>query len=1163
MLDIFFFKGLLYMVHAFLTPNVGFFCHSDANWTVAEGVESLLAFLDCPPDVFEQTYRSSLLKLITQPKQSLLPDPHVVQAYGIACICSAEKKKERWLVQLDRLPFGLQREDQEVGLFRLAEGTRVVWADEAFYQMVGLSQEEFATTYTNDLSRFDASLSSLPVRTYLHVAQHNLLFCATRSAGYCFPLPASSSLNTYYKAFKANGMRAWQYELETSTLKGVIFSDADLFQLETLHRRLRNGESSCSARFFLEGEKRFVSVQYQREGSIAFAVEQDISSYANKQRFIFFEEHLHEQNLQSLQSVIKADLTDNTVVYLKRNGLESRAVGEVHTLSEVVEAIIGSMTFDEEKQTFRKRFSLDSMLEAEQEGINELLMEFRSSDETGSIHWMEARVLLNRDLNTHHVHALGTSRRITEKKKLELSLAEKPQRDHITNFYDKKTFASMVGLALKMEENHSLPYAFAIIEIQGISLVNQTIFSHIAQIIRLGINDRCIVGRLDSTNFGLFFDKIESCMDAKGRLERLASMLANASVFDAIEQHPTSFTGFVSGSYGDDGSYSSLLEKATLALEKAYEKGKNQVFVHDGEHAHFSSSMLPLNMMDIQAQGVILGHMDKTIRYTDLGSTLPLILSQVGMYYHSKRVCLLTKEPGKELQVAASWEPSTSALFSHSFAFDPFAGLFDKQQVRTVSTFEQHPSIPCFDGSDLLVGNLQIWNLEKSYLVVFDPAHDDSSVLTHAAQLISSEMTKRRMLDHQEYLLYHDNGTGFRNFHGYNQYISTLEGDPISSLGLIIVDINDLKEINRRQGKDFGNKVIMTASRVLRENFPEAVLFRLSSHEFLGVRVDVTYKGFSQMIEALSMQLHTLLPGITTSAHAWSEQEKQVPVLYNQASMELEANRQNSLNLSNLGEHYQAFAELDSSLKRGEYIIHLQPKICCTTGQACGSEALIRHMHPTHGLVSPAKFIPQLEQDGLIRYIDLFVFEEVCKLLSRWQGEGGKPLPVSLNFSRLTLLDTKLISKMEEIRARHGVDSKLVEIEITESFGALDRNLVQRVAQEIVEAGFTLCIDDFGSEYSNLSTLTLLPIKVLKLDKSLIDSVTYSENAQIFVEGFITICKKLAILTVAEGVETEVQKDLLVSMGCDMIQGYFFDKPLALSQFEQKYRAKSCLALSK
>lgn len=162
-------------------------------------------------------------------------------------------------------------------------------------------------------------------------------------------------------------------------------------------------------------------------------------------------------------------------------------------------------------------------------------------------------------------------------------------------------------------------------------------------------------------------------------------------------------------------------------------------------------------------------------------------------------------------------------------------------------------------------------------------------------------------------------------------------------------------------------------------------------------------------------------------------------------------------------------------------------------------------------------------------------------------------MPISLNFSRLTLLDENLISMMEDFCASYDIDRRLVEVEITESFGALDRNLVQKVVEDIAKAGFVVCIDDFGSDYSNLSTLTSLPLKVLKLDKSLVDSLSYSPKAQTFVEGFITICKKLDIRTVAEGVETEAQKDLLTGMGCDMIQGYFYDKPLAIDSFQQKY----------
>ncbi|MDY0288092.1 MAG: bifunctional diguanylate cyclase/phosphodiesterase [Sphaerochaeta sp.] len=1137
------------MIYSSHNTSVGFFCLDDGPWTITEGIEDLLAFLDCPADVFAQTYHSSLKNLMTQPKTSLLPLTQRVRLYGLSCLCSAEMQKGRWSVRLDRLPFGLQGKEQEVGHFRLGEGTRLKWADESFYKILGFSEEEFSSSYGGDLCRFDASLSSLPVRLYQHVAKQNLLFCTGGRAGYCFPLSPSSTLNTYHKALQTSGIRVWQYDVVKRTLEGVTFCDADLVQLESLHRRLREGESTVSSQFFLEGERRYVSVHYQREGSIAFAVEQDMTSFANRQRFTFFDEHLNEQ---SMHNIVRADLTDNQVVYLRKNGKPDKGGG---SFSEVFESLISSFTSDDERQTFRQRFNLEALLEAEQKEVNELRMEYRTSDETGSIHWMEARVLLNRDVHTHHIHALGTSRRITGKKKLELSLTEKPHRDPVTSFYDRKTFSSMVGLALKSEDDRSLGYALAIIEVPGIFGFREKLVSHMAQIILLGINDRCFVGRLDAVRFGMFFETIASSLDIKVRLERLASMLSTSSAFDVSKENLSLFSGFTTGLYSEDSSYQAVFDRAVMTLEKARERGNNQVCAHEEGLGSGLAPMMPPNVLDIRAQGVVLGCMDATIRGEDLGSTLPLILSQVGMYYQGRRVCLLSQEQGKALVVAASWEPAASSRSFAQFPYDPFFGLFDKQPVRKFMASDTFASFPCLDGSALLVGSLQVWNLSKCYLVVLDPLSDDLSVLAHAVQLISSEMTKRRLLDRQEYLLYHDRDTGLKNFHGYNQYVSTLQEDALSSLALVMVDINDLKEVNRHHGKEFGNTIIRTITQLLGECFSKATLFRISSHEFLGIRADITYKAFRAKVERLTSQLDRMLPGTTTVAQAWSDQEKHISVLYNQATMELEANRKNSLAFSSLGEHYQLYEELQASLGRGEYLIYLQPKIWCATEKVSGSEALIRHMHPTHGLVSPAKFIPKFEQDGLIKHIDLFVFEEVCKLLKRWQAEELPPTPVSLNFSRLTLLDANLISKMEEIRARHGVDSMLVEIEITESFGSLDRNLVKKVVEQIVGAGFPVCIDDFGSEYSNLSTLTSLPLRVLKLDKSLIDSLTTSAKAQAFVEGFIAICKKLEIQTVAEGVETEGQKSLLSSMGCDMVQGYLFDKPLAVKQFEQKYRA--------
>lgn len=1127
-------------------------CKQDQGLTITEGLQEVAAFLGCPLATIESVYKNSLRLLCTQSESSIFPQPHRVQIYGIPCICSARQEGKLWHVTLERLPFGLVDQEQVVGLFRLTEQGKILWADDTFRKLVGLPLDLEFDEEGYDLSQIDISFSFLFEEKYRYIAHLNLLFCTTKSAGYCFLLPHTAALYSYQKALSTNAMRVWQYDLESHRLSGVHFNDTDLFQLERLHRRLRNGEDSISERLFLEGEKRYVSVHYQREGNLAFAIEQDISSYANKQRFVFIEEHLHDRTKSSLRSIIKADLTDNKVTYLKHGSTPSsspKALG----FSEAFTSILGRVAFHEDRQQFQQRFNLEALLKAHQRGEEELSYEYRVSDEDGSIIWLEARVLLNRDLNTHHIQLLGITRVITQKKRLELSLANKPQRDKITGFYSLKTFGEIIDLALKRERDGGAAYALATIEIQGISLINSTLFAHIAQIIRLGINERCIVGRLDSTHFGLFFERAENITQVRACLERLANILANASVFDAIEQHPSAYIGFVSGLYGDSLSFSTLAERANLALLKAYERGKNQVSAYGFEDEDGFSQLLPLELLEGHAQGIVLGFMDATLRADDIGSTLPMILSQIGLYYKAKRVCLLTQEEHEDLQMGVLWEPTASARSFPPFAEDPFVALLGDHQMKRVQPEDNDFTIPFVGEHGLLIGELKVWNLKKAYLIVVGPENEDSSVFTHAVQLISSEMTKRRLLDRQEYLVYHDSDTGFGNLHGFNLYLTTNEEDSISSLGLVLLAVNDLKEITKYHGKEYATSIIHTVSETMKELLPDTQLYRLSDHEFLTVRKDITYRAFSAQVESLSEKLENLLPRMITFAQAWSEHEKNVSVLHNQARMELEANQHNTRGYSNLSKHYQAYEELHESIRRGEYIMYLQPKVCCHSMKVCSAEALIRHIHPIHGIVSPAKFIPQLEQDGLIKYIDLFAFEEVCRVLRRWKKEGHALMPISLNFSRLTLLDEKLIPTMRAICERYEIRHSLLEIEITESFGALDRNLVQKIVEDIAKAGFIVCIDDFGSDYSNLSTLTTLPLKILKLDKSLIDSLSYSEKARVLVAGFITICRNLEIATVAEGVETEVQMNLLVEMGCHLLQGYYFDKPLAVETFEQKY----------
>lgn len=245
--------------------------------------------------------------------------------------------------------------------------------------------------------------------------------------------------------------------------------------------------------------------------------------------------------------------------------------------------------------------------------------------------------------------------------------------------------------------------------------------------------------------------------------------------------------------------------------------------------------------------------------------------------------------------------------------------------------------------------------------------------------------------------------------------------------------------------------------------------------------------------------------------------------------------------------------ELMVSLEKGNFLVYLQPKVVLGSNRVVGAEALIRYHDKEKGIIMPNQFIEILERNNFIRYIDLYVFEVVCRLLSEWRIRG-KTLPViSLNFSRLTLLEPKLLSSMEDIISRYHVPRKLVEIEITESLSDMGKSVLFQTARDIYDSGYSVSLDDFGTKYTNLSILNDINFDTLKLDKSLVDSLDERRKNQIILKNIIYMCGDLGIKVIAEGIETRRQEEILRALSCEQGQGYLYGKPMPIREFERRY----------
>ena len=244
--------------------------------------------------------------------------------------------------------------------------------------------------------------------------------------------------------------------------------------------------------------------------------------------------------------------------------------------------------------------------------------------------------------------------------------------------------------------------------------------------------------------------------------------------------------------------------------------------------------------------------------------------------------------------------------------------------------------------------------------------------------------------------------------------------------------------------------------------------------------------------------------------------------------------------------------DIDGAIINRDLVVFYQPKYMIRGDRPvlCSAEALIRWKHPELGMISPGDFVPLFESNGLIQKLDEYVWREAAAQIRKWREKYNRTIPVSVNVSRIDIYDPMLEEKLEELLERHQLSPEEIMLEITESAYADNAQCLIEVVERLRERGFKIEMDDFGSGYSSLNMITTIPIDVLKMDMKFIRNMEKDEKSMKLVELVLDIAKFLKVPVVAEGVETQSQLDKLKERGCDIIQGYFFSKPVPPEEFE-------------
>lgn len=241
------------------------------------------------------------------------------------------------------------------------------------------------------------------------------------------------------------------------------------------------------------------------------------------------------------------------------------------------------------------------------------------------------------------------------------------------------------------------------------------------------------------------------------------------------------------------------------------------------------------------------------------------------------------------------------------------------------------------------------------------------------------------------------------------------------------------------------------------------------------------------------------------------------------------------------------------ALKNREFVVYYQPKVTLENETLCASEALVRWIR-NGNLIPPMEFVPVLENEGSVCDLDFYVFEQVCRDLRGWIDAGIEPVCVSVNFSKIHLHDEKLAETIFDIMHKYNIESKYIEIELTEMSGYENYDALSGFVHKIQEAGILTSIDDFGTGYSSLNMLKDLNADIIKLDKSFLDHLLNEDSVQdeIVIKNIVNMINELNMEAIAEGVETKEQAEFLRNVKCKMAQGYLYDKPLPHDEFEQR-----------
>lgn len=844
-------------------------------------------------------------------------------------------------------------------------------------------------------------------------------------------------------------------------------------------------------------------------------------------------------------------------------------------------------------------------------GGENLKLEFRARGKTGeSYQWYRIEAALLRDHHDHVIKAIGKLTNIQQEKQQNMELRHATQHDGMTGLYNKTYMREAVDDTLS-KQKYAQDAAFLIIDVDNFKQVNDqlghlfgdTVLVNIAGAIRNSIPDSAMAGRVGGDEFVVLLPGTKRT-EAMRIAEIICTKIRGVYAGELKEtQISCSIGGAIAPKQGKD--YLTLFRNADEALYNAKKAGKNRALFYNNKNKQPSSGGALFNQYqmdddpipvspDTQDTQEFLSWVTRLLSSTkDLDSAIQLVLDKFCINYAVDHVFIVERTPlERQIEITYLRSRDNKPFFLKRYDVFHCPDAADDEPFYRCETEEELAEVFL---SSLPVPQQKRWQ-EKSIVslgffndqkfvgclwAVKDHAghvwgKKEAAMLHEIRAVLTPYLIKKQIANESAYqverALHYDKLTGLPLLTRFKTDAQRfLDNAAQGRYAIICSDINNFKYINDTYGFAAGDEVLCAFAAVLHNSRRKRSVCtaRITNDKFIALVPFLDFEELKdhigQIHDEIRLELHGKLPEITLFINSGI-----CEFLPGENSITRTIDNANSARKSGKGKAQDTCRVYDDdleqrlsiendmachmheALEQGEFEVYLQPKVCTFDGTLIGAEALIRWNRPG-GMIYPNDFIPFFEKNGFITRLDEFVLIEVLKTEQRWLQTFHRSIPVSINLSRLHGDNPDKVREILELTQKYQVPPSCIEFELTETALYDDGQRLSRLMEKLIENGYSVSIDDFGSGYSSLNAIASLPANIIKLDKGFLRKDEENAHNRIVVKHIIAMAKEMGFSIICEGVETEKQVAFLRAMDCEMAQGYYFAKPMPIAKFEETY----------